>query len=118
MLENTKQIVTNYTFLGHKHPNKYQIKEIRFDNAKEFESKNVTDYLSGLSPPIKISFTAPYEHEQAGKIEKIRKLQLRQETGQNPVHLQKGRKVTKPHTPGRPPQTNTPNQGGRSPGRQ
>jgi hypothetical protein len=34
-------------------------KLISIDNAKEFEYKNVTYYLSGISPPIKISFTTP-----------------------------------------------------------
>ena len=74
MLVNIKHIVSTFIFLGHQHPGKYQIREIRFDNAKEFESAAVTEYLEGLNPPIKISFTAPYEHEQAGKIENYNKI--------------------------------------------
>ena len=74
MLHNIKEIVAAFTHLGQQHPDKYNIREIRFDNAKEFDNHTVPDYLAGLSPPIKISFTVPYEHEEAGKVENYNKI--------------------------------------------
>jgi hypothetical protein len=65
MVSYIKDIINKYNFLG-KSQN-FRVQEVRFDNPGEFSSRELEDYFRDNG--IKISWTTPHEHEQAGKIE-------------------------------------------------
>jgi hypothetical protein len=72
MVSYIKDIINKFNFLGQQHPERFRVQEVRFDNPGEFSSKELEDYFR--ENQIQISWTVPYEHEQAGKVENYNRI--------------------------------------------